>query len=131
MTESRTCHECFNEHKRIHLRTKQDRLLKKRRVEENLQNRLLKNLQAGENFMDTLNNKISDALHKIYDMQKEAADWNRLLDNFSVLNYCYVDSMGTLHNDTMHDPNQSFRCYEHTLPRRKIPEKKSAKKFFQ
>jgi hypothetical protein len=57
---------------------------------------LLEKLKAGKNFMNTLNLKIAKALTNIYEMQEEAADWNRLYDNFNILNYCCVDSVGTL-----------------------------------
>jgi hypothetical protein len=64
-------------------------------------------------------------------MEAEAADWNRLYDYFNVLNYCYVDSTGALHDDTMNDPNESNKCHENTLPRRKIPKRELVEKYFK
>lgn len=55
--------------------------------------------------MDSLDSKLAKAIQNIYDMQSEAAVWNRLNDNFHVLNYCYVDSLGVSHDDTLQHPN--------------------------
>jgi hypothetical protein len=115
----------------IPLRSQQDRLSRKLQAEEKLKSRLLSKLKAGENFMDTLNLKITKALTAIYEMQEEAADWNRLYDNFNVLNYCYVDSTGALHDDTMHDPDENVKCHRNLLPRRKIPKKELVERYFK
>ncbi len=106
MTESEEHDRRFHGSKKIPLCSKQDRLQQKLQAEEKLQSRLLQKLKTGENFMDTLNLKITKALTAIYEMEAESADWNRLYDNFNVHNYCYVDSTGALHDDTMHDPNE-------------------------
>lgn len=51
--------------KKIPLRNKQNHLLKKLWTEEKLQTHLLEALKAGENFMDTLNLKITKELTNI------------------------------------------------------------------
>jgi hypothetical protein len=123
MAESEMYSGQSNGPKKIPLRNKKNHLLKKLWAEEKLQTHLLETLKAGENFMDTLNLKITKELTNICIMQNEAANWNRLYNNFNVLNYCYVHSVGALHDDTLQPPNEPGRCHEQSLPRRKIPKK--------